>query len=528
MMRTALVCLVCAAPALAGEGVVVQIADGEVVFDLGRSAGLEEGQAVRFYRRLTVTHPISGKEMVDRFPIGEITPAEVGDQLSIAREVSTLSRPPKVGDFVVLERPPVPVVDIEPPAEPVPEVVDPESRAVERVMKETFGRPLGERAMRWEALLVVYPEGQYAESIRTEIASLNKAMTVAPAPAPAPAKTRKPKGPPPLRPRFDTPKEVVFGRPVELAIAVDAPDQVQSLRLLARRWGDRLFETTPFERAGDNNWRAHFSEAAVAEPGSVLYVVEAVRTNGSTEALVGSIRKPKVLEVTRLPPGRQPPGRSEARVTSEYVNFDNGGEDAYLHTEATFGYDLDFGVLQTIRVGVGSVDGSALVDADGRDYLDAPDDAEDSDVREITLNYAFAEAEVGAGTWVGLVARVVGGNHHATRDATKESVGGFEGRLRIGKRNETRLVLGGGFLGDIGDRYFADMHIAVFEKFPIVAGASVTNLPLNADDGYGLRLRTRWGWQVAELVSLDAILGWNARNINHHGVTVGGGLTLAW
>ena len=80
-MRNALLCLALATPAFAGEaseGVVVQIADGEVVFDLGSAAGLEPGGTVRFFRRLTVKHPVTGKEVVDRFPIGAVRPTEVG------------------------------------------------------------------------------------------------------------------------------------------------------------------------------------------------------------------------------------------------------------------------------------------------------------------------------------------------------------------------------------------------------------------------------------------------------------------
>ena len=529
-MRIALVCLVSSSLALAGpprEGVVVQVADGEVVFDLGRKAGLKPGGTVRFYRRLTVKHPINGREMVDRFPIGEVQPAEVGELLSIARDVAGLKRPPKPGDFVVLGAGPKP----EPKpgsVSPKPAQADPETAAVRRAMVDLFGAPREDRIARWEGILTSYPEGQFAASIGREIEALRVIVSrERVAFEQPPEKPEKPATPPPLVPTYERPKRAVFGQPVELAVAVGAPDEVEQMRLLVRRRGERLYSTRSMTRSGENSWRAHLPERALTSPGRIDYAIEAVRKGGKVQPLVGTPRRPKAFEVTPLPPGRQPPGHSQAMLSTELVNFHNGGAaDQYLQTEATFGYDLEFGVLHTVRVGVGSINGSSLVSEDGHRYVD--DDDEVAEVRELTLSYAFAEGEVDLNEWTGLAARVMGGNHHATRDATREGVGGIEGRVRVGRRGGSRLVLGGGFIGDVGDRFFADMHIAVFDRFPIVAGASVTNLPLNARDGFGLRLRTRTSWRVTDLVAIDAVLGWNARTINHHGVTVGGGLTLDW
>ena len=531
--RSGILWLVMVAPALAGqprEGVVVQIADGEVVFDLGRADGLNAGGTVRFFRRLTVKHPLTGKEVVDRFPIGLVRPTEVGEHLSIAREVAELSRPPRVGDYVVVgaASSAAPVASRSSVA--LEASVDMEWLAIKQVITDTFGHGLEVRVARWEKVLAAYPEGRYAGAIQAEVASLRDVLSKASAPRVVAPVEPRPAKPPALMSSYDPPRAVVFGRPVELAVAIGAPQAVDQMRLLVRRRGDPVYATTLMDRSGDATWRAHLPEAALTAPGTVDYVIEGVRPNGDAEAVVGTTRRPEALQVTQLPPGRQPPGHSEATASFERVDFDsNGVEDSYIQAESTFAYDLEFMALRRVRVGVGVIDGEALVSEDGRSYLDGvPDDDEPGEVRSITLNYAFAEAEVDAGEWAGVAGRVVGGNHHSTRDDTSRGVTGFEGRVRVGRGDETRLVFGAGVLGDIGDRFFADMHIAVFERFPIEAGASVTNLPLNADDGYGLRLRTKAGWQVTELLAVNAVLGWNARNINHYGATVGGGLTLGW
>lgn len=175
------------------------------------------------------------------------------------------------------------------------------------------------------------------------------------------------------------------------------------MRLLSRRQDEALYLTTTLEVSGDNSWRGHLPEASVSEPGRILYLLEAVREDGSTEALVGTLKKPQTVDVTRLPAGRQPAGHSEATFTTEYVDFHSGGEDSYLHTEASFGYDVT--EKHTFRVGVGQISGSSLVDAAGSEYLDEPVEENEeageagSEVREITLNYAFAEGEANVGDW---------------------------------------------------------------------------------------------------------------------------------
>jgi hypothetical protein len=173
--------------------------------------------------------------------------------------------------------------------------------------------------------------------------------------------------------------------------------------------------------------------------------------------------------------------------------------------------------LRTFRVGVG------LIDGEGGD-TDALD--EGADPRRLALGYGFAETELGFAEGFGVAVRLIGGNHRATDDGTAARVFGGEGRLRFGAADGTRLVVGGSALQDLGNRAFTELHIEVFEKFPLKAGAAVTNLPVDAD--LGVQLSFEAGWRLSDLLTLTAQTGWNARTINHHGLTAGGGAVLDW
>ncbi|MCA9546951.1 MAG: hypothetical protein KC613_21260, partial [Myxococcales bacterium] len=95
-LTAAAVALALAAPAWADEveGVVVAVDGGEIVLDVGRRQGVAPKTTLRLYRRLVVQHPVSGEQLEDRFPIGEVQPAEIGERLTIVRKPTKLARPP--------------------------------------------------------------------------------------------------------------------------------------------------------------------------------------------------------------------------------------------------------------------------------------------------------------------------------------------------------------------------------------------------------------------------------------------------
>ncbi len=536
MQAIVLAAVVLAAP----EGSVLQVAEGEVVIHLGRAQGLEEGQKVRLYRRLVVKHPISGETLEDRFPIGEVLPAEVGDVLSILRSLDGLTRPVVPGDYAVAVKPdspaPRPAVAERSAAPPPTPARTPEEETIEAAMTACFGLPLEERVKLWRDVLRRFPEGRFARSVASEIVTLEQLQEElrSPPPAPvaaaAPAATRPAAPPPPPKPNtyagYHDPKEMEQGRPAALAVRV-AGEDVHGVRLVARRSDQRTYQTWRMQPAGDGAWRASVPEELAKEAGTVEYFVEALDKDGEPKPVIGSAGQPRRLRVEPPPPERAPPGHSRARVHSQLVDFNAGGAaDRFWELEGSFEYHLDWYFLDMVQVGAGIIDGEGTLGDDGHTYLD--EEEEGSERTTLTLNYAFVATDIGMGQWAGVGVRLTGGNHHATDDGEKASVVGLDGHLRIGRRDETRFELGAGFLGDVGDRFYADMHIGVFDRVPISAGASVTSLPLDAEDGYGLRLYVQGGLKVVDWLSLDAVVGWNARNINHQGYTAGGGVTLDW
>ena len=99
--------------------------------------------------------------------------------------------------------------------------------------------------------------------------------------------------------------------------------------------------------------------------------------------------------------------------------------------------------------------------------------------------------------------------------------------VRIGEAERTRLVVGIASLDDLGSKGFVDAHIDVLEKIPLKAGVVVTSLPVQSKD-WGVQLSAQAGYRITNKVSVQGLLGWNARTINHFGFTVGGGLGLEW
>lgn len=134
-------------PAAPVEGVVVKVDGDEVVIDIGRAAGLPAGEPVHLFRRMVVQHPISGATIEDRFPIGAVTPAQVGELLSIVRDVGGLERPPVPGDYAVFRPPPPPPPPVA--ATPAPgRVVEADTAALDAIHAQSLPRRIELRRLR--------------------------------------------------------------------------------------------------------------------------------------------------------------------------------------------------------------------------------------------------------------------------------------------------------------------------------------------------------------------------------------------
>lgn len=509
-----------ARPPAAVEGVVVKVADGEVVIDLGRARGVPPEGRIELYRRMVVEHPITKKTIEDRFPIGVVVPSQVGSLLSIVRDVEGLQRPPVPGDFAVY-RPPVTLAPPPPPkarsnAREKAPTLPADRVALSATFDESLGRALPERIALYEAWLAAFPKSPLRDRVGAEVATLRRLVEQARNDAPT---TKKAPDPDALTVRHQGIQAVHVGETLEIAIALIETDAVEQVRLLTARDPDETWTVQPMVADGDYYFRARVPAAQIAEPGELRYLVEVARPDGRLASVVGRNRSPELVEVLPLPPGEDPPGASHLELTARMVDFNTVGDavDSYFHFESTFSYALGWKALRAVRVGVGLIDG----EGGATDSIDAG-----GDTRTVLLNYAFGEVEVEAGEWVGFAGRLIGGNQQAGPDDPRAAMVGSELRLRLGRFDETRFVAGLSVLDVLGVQGFLDAHVEVFERLPMRLGVVVTNLPVDAD--LGVQIEYRIGWRVLDWLTLAAEVGWNARTINHYGFTGGGGLALDW
>ena len=510
------------------EGIVVQATDSELIIDLGRHHGLPDEAWLAIYRRVVVEHPVSRARIEDRFPIGQVQVSQRGLYLSIAQDTSRLGRAAAVSDFVVFDsglNRPLPFASAEsaPPGVSIPvdeaaaRISGAQESGLDQLFQASLGRPLPERIQLFEAYLRSHPKSPYNARLLEEVAFLQRLSR-----QPGEARGRcTPAGKPPRwRLGFNPPQQVETGASMEMAIALSKPELVEQVRLLARHRGQPGFRTLVMEPDGDHAYRVPLPREMLARTGRIQYFLEAARKDGKLSSLVANAEQPRCFAVEPAPRRvEQRVGRSRAALVVEHADFYRQGDaaDELQVFELSFRYRVETWVLDALRVGVGNIDGEG-----GR--IDDVEAGKPS--RSLSLSYGFAELELGPWTWFGINARFLGGNHHGTERGVSTGVFGLETRLRIGRGEATRLVLGLASVQDLGNQAFTDIHIEVFPRFPIRAGATVTNLPV--DEDLGVRISVEPGWRARDWLAISLVTGINARTINHFGFTLGGGLSLDW
>ena len=498
------------------EGVIVSVSGEELVLDLGLDSGLPTDAIVQVYRRLEVTHPVSGAVIVDRFPIGAVALEEVGRVLSLARVDGGLSRTPSVGDFVVWEPSGGPLLPViasgDYPA--VSELVDPEVLILDETFRRTLGRPITERIALWEGYIVENPESGWIPQIGTELVLLRELLAeqraaVLPAAPPVPL---------PLRGHLSVPRRARSDQPLDSAVSFAESDEVAVVRLLARRSGEETYQTIPMERSGDHNWRVRLRDEWL-RPGQVEVFAEAVRENGDSELVAGGARAPIAIIVEDpVEDTNDRDSRSRTHVVFEFVDFDAGAAvDQYYRVEADFRYIIDLSVLHAFRIGAGIFQGEGA-------SLAALEAGEPAQIRNV--NYGFAETELALADAFGVAWRFSLGNGQQQSDQQFSSVIGNTLRLRIGHAQGTRLEIGGALLSDVGNEAWTELFLDVLERFPMNASVVVTNLPVGEDLGVSLNYGV--GWRATDWFTLEARVGANARTIDHFGFTGGLGTVLEW
>lgn len=517
------------------EGVIVDVRDDELIVDLGTEDGLPTDATVEVFRRLEVTHPVTDKEVSDRFPIGEVSLDRVGRNLSIVTTWNNLKRAPSVGDYAVWEAPstsssseteesgsesdsPRKTVTVETSDQPAPPERSPARKALESMFQRSLGQSLDERISLWERYLEEYPDSPFAKDVSRELEWLRERVDTIRETKQKLEQRETPDRPGPLEGDTYGPGEVRVDDSLVLTTVVDAPSRVERIRALVRRAGDSTYETIPMRRAGDHNWRIALDDKWL-EPGNLEYFVEVIREDGGTQLLGASASEPDRVAV--VDPVEDPAstwGRSRATGVFEYVNFNAGdGTDEFLRFEADYRYELDFGIFEAFSVGTGIFNGTGA--SVSQIETGGPS-------RDVTVSYGYAEAEFAFDELFAVSARLLAGNHTSEDQRTLNSAWGSRVRLRMGEANGTRLIVGGALTEQIGNEAWITFATEPFDRVPMRGEALVTNLPVGSDLGVSLNYGV--GYRLTDWLTVSGRVGWNARKIDYQGPSAGLATQLDW
>ncbi|MEZ4297888.1 MAG: hypothetical protein R3B70_23225, partial [Polyangiaceae bacterium] len=440
------------------SGTVLSLDAGDLVIDLGASAGVTENQVIEIWRPYKLKHPVSGKILTDRFKIGQIQIGQVRPTMAMAKAVGTLSRDAAPGDVVIFTRAaPSPAGATGAPATGAPDAVssttapaasaggaageagasgmpgDPDAGAVSALFEGLRGMSVGTRIAQYEQFVREHPKTRFAQVLLEEEAALRQLFKNAR--AEESAKAAEPDGRPVL---VHGPGKVraLSGRPVQVAVEIGGV--VRGAVLHVRKKGETAFAPMPMKSAGRGYFAIVVPQERVADR-DLEYFVEAVGEGGN-RSVVGDAFDPERIEVTPAPPVRLPPaGKSSASVLTDFADYNRvRGNDYAWQTEGTFGIRFKDLGIRAVRMGFGvfrGVSGSVNeLDLQGKDP------------RQVGLTYGYLEGEFGFHKYFSIIARGAVG---LLDDGVS---GGGQLFARIGNDQRTNLLLGGEVLGGVGLR----------------------------------------------------------------------------
>jgi hypothetical protein len=586
-MRTSKILLALAAmvavPAVAvaePAPVVLAVNGAEVYVDVGGQDGVGAGAELELLHYVAAKDPTTGRVLRDKFVFGTLVVERAGDHVALARAEEALvgriapgDEIRLVGDAQVYRDPwaarvaaskaPGPVAPgasrARTPgavaANPARERLDAE--AVRAAWQSTLGRSLEDRIARWQEFLAGHADSDYAPVIRLEIKSLDtqrrareaaiaragdvdhrydriRALSSALAP-----------GPDPLA--VDAPGRVTPGQPIALAFLVRDPDRVGAPALYARQAGDKGYRRFDLRRDGDAYLRADVP-AELVGGSSVEWFVETTDRAGGAVPLIASRQAPSSIAVDRgldEPPIAEK--RSRIRLAGDYVDFDGGlgrGHDQYMQAELDFMYRF-IKPLYAFRLGFGTMAGKGgpkdVIDEDPTD--ECLDENGVYRCRRVNFNYVYVELEhrfkpnfaVMIRPQAGLVAiDARPDDSNSTRCARSQDIAqcsfeagfGARGRVRFGEETGTNLVLGVGFTSGVGTLLEATYQWFPTRVVPVELSVQVTDQPVPED--FGVRLIADVGWRGTRWFYPSARLSYQARDIDHSGVSGGVAMNFDW
>jgi hypothetical protein len=494
------------------DAAVVAIDTGELVLDVGAARGVHEGDLVELWRPLRLRHPVTGQMLVDRFRIGTLRLTQVRTALSLSVVEGALSRPPAVGDVVLLaerakELPAkVTPYDNQPSPAPVPSqpspqasgVVDPDIQALAELMSTLAGSDPSSRTQAYETFVRARPKSRFVKVLREEAAALRAAHGTAPE----------------KRHQWSAPKleRVRAGEPQQFAVELDS--QFVGAVVHVRRKGSAAYRSVPMASIGARYWAASLPGDAMTDDG-MEYFVEGVPKDAAAIEIIGTAETPRAVEVDALPGTPKPPGTlAQVFLQSEYASFNAKRANDYVwQTEGSVGWRLHDHGIRAVRSGFGVLrgEGGSLKNLDelGKDPT------------AVGLTYGYVEVELAAWSSTSVIARPILG----LRD--NGITGGAQGFLRIGNDLRTNLAIGGEVLGSVGQRGIVQLEWRTIPRVPIVLRTEVTTQPASSGD-VGARAIAQVGYQVTNELVLAVRGSYQGRTINHAGPGAGLAVSYQW
>jgi hypothetical protein len=298
---------------------------------------------------------------------------------------------------------------------------------------------------------------------------------------------------------------------------------------------------------GDGYLRAAVPGPLVSPP-AIEYFVDVARGDEPPSPAIGSESAPKSIQVEAAVEERPPATEDRSRVTVllDYVDFDGrfaDGFDQYFHGEIDFLYRF-LGPVYGMRVGFGNLRGVGgpkdVIDDDPTGTCRDPSSGL-YECRKIAFSYAYTEIELRAARNLAFMIRPQFGNGsidsrpgaHAgrcdgedTSDCDLFSALGLRARVRFGAESATNLVLGLAFTEKVGSVFEANFTWSVIPRFPVLLSAQVTDLPVPED--FGVRLIADVGWRALGWVYPSLRVSYQARDVDHSGLSGGLAANFDW
>ncbi len=428
-------------------------------------------------------------------------------------------------------------------------------------LEDTLGKPPEERVTRWLKFLGDAPKTTYTEAVQREIATLRAQIKARDAALAKQRSTRSEDLAPrvaALAAQLDASGGFAAllvgpvhraepGRPIDLSFVIRDPSQVARAWLYVRAPGAPGFERQELTFHGDAYLRGRIAEALVRAPNVQWYVEVAAAAGAAPQPVIGSPGAPRSIDVQHsIIDEPIASGRSHIDAHVDYVDFDGdlgNGFDQYYQAEIDFTYRF-LEPVYAVRLGFGSLSGIG----GPKDVIDdSPEDCVDTEgiyrCARVSFSYIYTEVELRVRENVAIMLRpqaglltrdTLAGEGSANRCSDARELDkcsfftGFGGRarLRLGNEAETSLVIGAGFTDGVGTVLEAAYQWRPLRVMPVQLSINVTDQPINED--LGVRLIADVGWRGLSWFYPSARVSYQARDIDHAGVSGGVAFNFDW